>query len=150
MKLERQKVEVGELSNVIKTFMENKSGSRLGLLTSLDGDQIVTVMLDPNLSSAEFWESDLNSDTYKSLTPALPQAHWFERIIWDMFGIVPEGHPRLKHVILHEPYAADFFPLRTAPRKNKSEGAGDRAFQFLEVRGEGVHEVPLWVLFMQA
>jgi Ni,Fe-hydrogenase III large subunit len=143
MKLERQKVDIGELSRAIKSFMETKSGSRLGLLTSLDGGQICTIMLDPNSNSAEFWESELGCDSYKSVTPMLPQAHWFERIIWDMFGIVPEGHPRLKHVILHSPYTADFLPLRTAPRKGESVEAGDRDFKFLEVRGEGVHEIPL-------
>jgi Ni,Fe-hydrogenase III large subunit len=143
MKLERQNIDIGDLSNSIKTFMDTRSGSRLGLLTSLDGGQIATVMLDPNSGSVEFWESQLESDSYKSVTPMVPQAHWFERIMWDMFGIVPEGHPRLKHVILHDPYASDYFPLRTAPRKGESEAAGDRVFQFLEVRGEGVHEVPL-------
>ncbi|MFI5344774.1 MAG: NADH-quinone oxidoreductase subunit C [Elusimicrobiota bacterium] len=35
---------------------------------------------------------------YRSLTPELPQAHLFEREIFESTGIVPEGHPWLKPV----------------------------------------------------
>lgn len=36
--------------------------------------------------------------SYRSLTPELPQAHLFEREIFESSGIVPEGHPWLKPV----------------------------------------------------
>jgi Ni,Fe-hydrogenase III large subunit len=143
MKLERNHVEIEKLSNSIKVWMESKLGGRLGLITSLDGGQLSTVMLDPLNGSAEYWESPLNADSYKSITMMVPQAHWFERVMWDMFGILPEGHPRLKHVILHEIYPADFFPLRTVPFKTDKGASNDRSFHFLEVRGEGVYEIPV-------
>ena len=35
----------------------------------------------------------LNGDAYPAVTPTIPAAHWFEREIHDLWGIVPEGHP---------------------------------------------------------
>jgi Ni,Fe-hydrogenase III large subunit len=36
------------------------------------------------------------SGAYPALTPDCPQAHGFEREIWEQTGVVPEGHPWLK------------------------------------------------------
>ena len=143
MKLERHEVEIEKLAHSIKIWMESRLGGRLGTVTSLDGNQLVTIMLDPAAGLAEYWETPLKGDSYKSLTLMVPQAHWFERVLWDMFGIVPEGHPRLKHVVLHDIYPADFFPLRKIPFTSEKLLRKDRAFNFLEVRGEGVYEIPV-------
>lgn len=35
---------------------------------------------------------------YPSLTPSHPQAHLFEREVWEQHGLTPEGHPWLKPV----------------------------------------------------
>jgi formate hydrogenlyase subunit 5 len=37
---------------------------------------------------------------YPALTPRLGAAFWYEREIHDLFGVVPEGHPRLQPLIL--------------------------------------------------
>lgn len=54
---------------------------------------------------------------YQSLTPKLPQAHLFERELFEDHGIVPEGHPWLKPVRKHDSHP------------------------FYAVEGEEVHEV---------
>jgi len=46
---------------------------------------------------------------YPSLTPALPQAHLFEREIFEGSGVLPEGHPWLKPVRLVPPDKVAFF-----------------------------------------
>ena len=38
---------------------------------------------------------------YPAVTPKVPAAHWFEREIHDLFGIVPESHPRLEPLVRH-------------------------------------------------
>ena len=38
--------------------------------------------------------------SYPALTPKLRAAFWYEREIHDLFGIVPDGHPRLEPLIL--------------------------------------------------
>jgi formate hydrogenlyase subunit 5 len=44
----------------------------------------------------------LSQSAYPSLTPHRPAAHWFEREIHDLHGIVPVGHPRLEPLVRHE------------------------------------------------
>jgi formate hydrogenlyase subunit 5 len=38
--------------------------------------------------------------SYPSITPQVGSAFWYEREIHDMFGVVPEGHPRLEPLLL--------------------------------------------------
>jgi Ni,Fe-hydrogenase III large subunit len=38
--------------------------------------------------------------SYPGLTPELGAAFWYERELHDMFGVVPEGHPRLEPLVL--------------------------------------------------
>jgi Ni,Fe-hydrogenase III large subunit len=59
---------------------------------------------------------------YPSLTAKHPQAHLFEREIWEQHGIVPEGHPWLK------------------PVRKGDNGAPTNA-EFFRVNGGEIHEV---------
>jgi Ni,Fe-hydrogenase III large subunit/Ni,Fe-hydrogenase III component G len=163
-----KEVNVDTLATSVRNWISSRQDGRLGLLTSIDGKQLVTLVLDPRASSAECWTSPLNGDSFRSLTNFVPQAHWFERGIYDLFGITPEQHPRLKHILLHDEYDADFHPLShrskniparqtdtvlgpSIPAKrdaNKSEEVSSergarRTYKFLEVRGEGVYELPV-------
>lgn len=54
---------------------------------------------------------------YEALTPELPEAHIFERALYEQHGIRPEGHPWLKPVRDHASYP------------------------FFTVEGEAIHEV---------
>lgn len=62
----------------------------------------------------------VNPGGYQSLTPEIPHVHLFERELAEEHGIIPEGHPWLKPVRYHKPFAgggapvagvADFFTL---------------------------------------
>jgi formate hydrogenlyase subunit 5 len=44
--------------------------------------------------------------SYPALTPRIAAAFWYEREIHDLFGIVPDGHPRLEPLILPSTAAA--------------------------------------------
>jgi formate hydrogenlyase subunit 5 len=46
--------------------------------------------------------------SYPALTPLIGSAFWYEREIHDLFGIVPNGHPRLEPLVL--PTASDVLP----------------------------------------
>jgi formate hydrogenlyase subunit 5 len=41
-------------------------------------------------------------ESYPALTPDVPAAHWHERELHDVHGIVPVGHPRLEPLLRHE------------------------------------------------
>ncbi|MBI5210502.1 MAG: NADH-quinone oxidoreductase subunit C [Elusimicrobia bacterium] len=63
-------------------------------------------------------------ERYPALTPAVPQAHWFERELHEEHGVTPEGHPWLK-------------PVRFLPKPGAVCGVTD----FFQLKGEEVHEV---------
>jgi NADH-quinone oxidoreductase subunit C len=44
-----------------------------------------------------------------TISGVYPAADWYEREVWEMFGIIFSGHPNLKNLIL--PEDADFHPL---------------------------------------
>jgi Ni,Fe-hydrogenase III large subunit len=61
---------------------------------------------------------------YPALTTLNPQAHLFEREVWEQHGLVPEGHPWLK-------------PVRRANGNGNAPANGE----FFRVSGAEVHEV---------
>jgi Ni,Fe-hydrogenase III large subunit len=121
-----------------------KPGRRFGHLTArqLDDKQLAVeaLLLDVNASggliiTAPLAENDLQ---YPSLTPDIPAAHWAERAVGDLFGICAEGHPRWKSLILH----SDAWGEQPAPLSLKARCCKE-PYQFMEVSGEGVHEIPV-------
>jgi Ni,Fe-hydrogenase III large subunit len=88
-----------------------KNGVRLVAIVAFDADNTLAVASSAPASGA-----------YPSLTPAHPQAHLFEREVWEQHGLKPEGHPWLKPV-----------------RKNNGEAPANG--QFFRVDGREIHEV---------
>jgi NADH-quinone oxidoreductase subunit C len=59
--------------------------------------------------------------TVKSVVPLWEGANWLEREVWDMFGIVFEGHPDHRRILMPEEFTA--FPLR---KDYPLQGRGER------------------------
>ncbi len=78
--------------------------------------------------------STIVKNSYPSLTIQIPQVHWFEREIFEQWGVRPDGHPWLK-------------PIRfPAPLRMNSNGSEDKEIiqpvtNFLKIQGEEIHEV---------
>ena len=54
-----------------------------------------------------------------TLTSLWPIADWFEREVWDMFGIQFKGHPHLKRILMYEGFVG--YPLRKDYPVNKRQ-----------------------------
>ncbi|HOW35675.1 MAG TPA: NADH-quinone oxidoreductase subunit C [Candidatus Omnitrophota bacterium] len=83
---------------------------------------------------------------FDSLAKSIYSASLFEREIYEMFGIKPEGNPDLRRLRLHdEVWPQGSFPLRKdfagAPKNISAENLP--AYKFSKVEGNGIFEVPV-------
>jgi len=72
--------------------------------------------------------------SYPAVTPRVPAAHWFEREIHDLWGNVPEGHPRLEPLVRHGPEQGELaLPANgemSAPHRGAERLSGPGVFVF--------------------
>lgn len=88
--------------------------------------------------------------TFPSITRDIPSAHWYEREIHDMFGLIPKGHPDMRRLVFHNSFPKDSYPLRKDWKITEQElrewGEGIKQkepYKFMEVEGEGIYEIPV-------
>ncbi len=78
-----------------------------------------------------------NDPVLPSISELFPAADWYERELWDLFGVYPDGHPHLRRLLLYpgfigHPLRRDYpaakaqplVPLRSLPSP-KVVAAGD-------------------------
>lgn len=100
-------IRISEISRVdYSKFTEtlsaaHASGSMLFALYAIPGkhaeNSLYGVIGNPAAGTLEVWSTAIGS-THPSMTPRIPQAHLFERELYELHGILPEGHPWLKPV----------------------------------------------------
>jgi Ni,Fe-hydrogenase III large subunit len=88
--------------------------------------------------------------SFPSITNNIPAAHWYEREIRDMFGLVPENHPDPRSLVFHDSFPPASHPLRKDWAAGESDlrewGEGTiikLPYTFMEVAGEGINEIPV-------
>jgi Ni,Fe-hydrogenase III large subunit len=105
-------------------LQEADIGNRMAALfgiPSKEGDiRLLAVMANGGSSALTLYSTPVK-DRYPALTPECPQAHEFEREVFEQWGVTPEGHPWLK------PVRAPFSASPASP--------------FFAVEGVEVHEV---------
>jgi len=109
---------------------------------------VFSIPADKNLHILLFKLND--GESYTSITPYVPAAHWYEREIYDMFGIKAEGHPDSRRLVFHDSFPENSFPLRKDWKISEEElrewGEGvkiKKPYEFFKVEGEGVYEIPV-------
>ncbi len=78
---------------------------------------------------------------YPALTPRLGAAFWYEREIADMFGVIPEGHPRPEPLLLPQPPDGALRPRPGEPGGPAVIEPDPRALP-LHVVGPGLFTIP--------
>ncbi|EKE11168.1 MAG: hypothetical protein ACD_15C00133G0019 [uncultured bacterium] len=80
---------------------------------------------------------------YPALTATIMAAHWYERYLHDMFGVVPTGHPDLRRLVHHENIPNGTHPLLKDFQWNTKLPKANVAYPMHHVSGEGVFEIPV-------
>jgi Ni,Fe-hydrogenase III large subunit/NADH:ubiquinone oxidoreductase subunit C len=109
---------------------ECRTGARISALFALGGGRELFLALARDAENRLVMARGQigGSRAFPSLTPALPQAQAFEREIFEVHGLTPEGHPWLKPLRRHRELEPE------------SEGRAP-PHPFFRVEGSGVHEV---------
>jgi formate hydrogenlyase subunit 5 len=88
----RPSARTGRFAGLFGTAREDGSVLLRAVLARYGGLEVVSSVVAPR--------PDGRPGSYEALTPAVPGAAWYEREIADLFGLVPEGHPRIDPLVL--------------------------------------------------
>jgi Ni,Fe-hydrogenase III large subunit/Ni,Fe-hydrogenase III component G len=84
------------------------------------------------------------SPSIPSVVIRVPVAIFYEREIRDMFGIVANGNPDSRPLVLHDYWPDGVYPLRKDfDIKTKVTRDNEKEYHFTTVEGEGVCEIPV-------
>jgi formate hydrogenlyase subunit 5 len=87
---------------------------------------------------------------YPALTPRLGAAFWYERVIHDQFGLVPDGHPRLAPLIRAGdplPRHVEGYGLFTIPHGPVRSGVLESIEYLVETPGEAIPHLNMRVFY---
>jgi Ni,Fe-hydrogenase III large subunit len=87
---------------------------------------------------------------YPALTPLIGAAFWYERVIHDEFGLVPEGHPRLAPLIRPGyplPRHVEGYGLFTIPHGPVRSGIMESIEYLVETPGEAIPHLNMRVFY---
>jgi formate hydrogenlyase subunit 5 len=87
---------------------------------------------------------------YPALTPRIGAAFWYERVIHDRFGLVPEGHPRLAPLIRPGdplPRHVEGYGLFTIPHGPVRSGVMESIEYLVETPGEAIPHLNMRVFY---
>ncbi len=107
-------IDAGDLLTTMRE-LRDAGFDRLGMVTAVDRvDEFVVVYRvgSRSLSTKLFVKCRVGRDEARidSLVPLWPAALWQEREVYDLFGIVFEGHPDLRRILLPDDFEGH--PLR--------------------------------------
>ncbi len=80
---------------------------------------------------------------FRSITPHIHAANWYEREIRDMFGLIAQGHPDLRRLVRHEHWPKGTHPLKKDFAWDTVLDRVPGEYAFRRIEGEGVFEVPV-------
>jgi Ni,Fe-hydrogenase III large subunit/Ni,Fe-hydrogenase III component G len=124
------------------------AGYRLALVAAHDDQDALRVVYvfsaGPPDRRAEL---EVRLDPARPVVPSLAglsfPASRFEREIHDLFGIIPDGHPFLRPLVLHQHWPQGWHPMRRDAGPPPPMQAGAEPFPFVTVDGPGVYEIPV-------
>ena len=86
---------------------------------------------------------DAATSEFPSITSYYVAAARMERVIHDLFGLIPDGHPDTRPWLKHEHWPQNAFPLRKAFAAATALPRVEGRYSFIEAEGDGVYEIPV-------
>jgi formate hydrogenlyase subunit 5 len=123
-----------------------------GLFAARRGDAVTLSAHVAASGRIETLDATLPPDVtgYPSLTPAIGAAFWYERLIHDQTGIVPEGHPRLAPLIRPGdplPRHVAGYGLFTIPHGPVRSGVLESMEYLVETPGEAIPHLNMRIFY---
>ena len=85
----------------------------------------------------------LSGESFPDISGIFPAAGRMQRAICDLFGVRAEGAPDQRKWLRHAAWPGNVFPLRKAFDGGTVFANGADDYPFVQVGGEGVHEIPV-------
>ncbi len=98
--------------------------------------RLYVVLADDEQNQLVVAGTDIEGDSFPSLTPHCPQVHLFEREVAEQFGLTPVGHPWLKPVRYCRSWTG-----RDAWNRPADQPILPAVGDFYRVEGDEIHEV---------
>ncbi len=129
----------GRLAMIVCSDERNRNeGFILRYVLDLEGVDLFAIL------KARVNEVVGSAPTFPSIAEIFPTATRYEREVKDLFGLVAQGSPDLRPLVLHDGWPEGAYPLRKDfDIRTKPARAQGKTYQFLEVEGEGVSEIPV-------
>jgi formate hydrogenlyase subunit 5 len=117
-----------------------------------DGDPVTLSAYVATAGDIETLEVTLppGAARYPALTPRIGAAFWYERVIHDQLGLVPEGHPRLAPLIRPGdplPRHVEGYGLFTIPHGPVRSGVLESIEYLVETPGEAIPHLNMRVFY---
>jgi len=85
----------------------------------------------------------LQNGRYPDISDIFPAANRMQRAVRDLYGSSAEGATDTRKWLRHAAWPEDAFPLRKSFDAHQNFPGGADRYPFVEVGGEGVHEIPV-------
>ncbi len=85
----------------------------------------------------------LTGGSFPDVADIFPAANRMQRAVHDLFGVHAEGAADQRKWLRHAAWPGDVFPLRKSFDGGTVCPNGDDGYPFVQVGGEGVHEIPV-------
>lgn len=128
----------GNLSTIVCTDERNtisQKGFVLRYVFSIDNGDDIFIIVTSNIP--------MNNNSFPSIALIIPAAFLYEREIMDMFGLIPNGNPDRRPLVLHPDWPKTIFPLRRDFDIHTKVDREPKDYLFTNVEGEGVCEIPV-------
>jgi len=143
--VDRRDVTATELGGQVQELLDD--GLRLALVAAHedpDAFRVVYLLTGSDDRRVELTlRTSLDAPKVPSLASVSFPAGRFERVMRDLYGIVPIDHPLPRRMVRHKHWPTGWYPMRSDAGTPPPFGPTEGAYPFLRVEGPGVYEIPV-------